>query len=298
MREYVRTFCDSFEYPQEAKEVLLLSYDKLKADILEEQFKKHIKLFENNELVDYGETIRELDDIACKISTHRYTIHLLFLICLSKHTKKLYDEQGISEKIYVDTMYDLKIKAFECYQLYDVWGNFVAAEWEFGILDLSIFALGRLQFAPTKFEGTYSKNGHTIHPGDTVIDVHIPSGTGLRYEDCMKSYQEAEKFFEKRFLGSVTPFVCYSWLLYPPNKEILPENSNILKFIKDYDMINVSVDEEKTDLWRIYYKEANKVPVDLPRTTSLQRAYADWLSQGNKVGLGHGVFFMENGNIF
>ena len=66
--------------------------------------------------------------------------------------------------------------------------------------------------------------------------------------------------------------------------------------MKDYDIVSTSFYENGSDLWRVFYKERKKDPKELPRDTSLQRGYADWLMKGNKVGMGYGVFFFDGEN--
>lgn len=60
-----------------------------------------------------------------------------------------------------------------------------------------------------------------------------------------------------------------------------------------FDIYEAYDDEKKQDLWRVYSSAWDKEPDQLPRNTTLQRAYADWMKQGNPVGVGKGVFFKD-----
>ena len=51
--------------------------------------------------------------------------------------------------------------------------------------------------------------------------------------------------------------------------------------------------DEFDNAWRIYGADGNKPADELPRNTSIQRAYADWLKKGNKAGWGYGIFLFD-----
>ena len=100
----------------------------------------------------------------------------------------------------------------------------------------------------------------------------------------------AKEFF-KREVGDPTPFVCSSWLLYPENKDILPETSNTYKFLMRFDIYNHRITKDGSNLWRLFdTKETN--PDRLPTDTSFRRRYVEHLKKGGKLGSGKGVFFL------
>lgn len=61
----------------------------------------------------------------------------------------------------------------------------------------------------------------------------------------------------------------------------------------DFIIYDYRDDPEHSDLWRIFYSEYANEPKDLPRNTSLERAYADWLAAGNAIGGGSGFFIYD-----
>ena len=69
---------------------------------------------------------------------------------------------------------------------------------------------------------------------------------------------------------------------------ILSESSNIYKFMKRCDIIDFGVSETNGDLWRIFDTDENELKL-LPRNTSLQKAYAEHMENGGKMGWGFGV---------
>lgn len=297
MRDYIASFCKEFQYPAEAAESLLNEFGVLtKNTNAMNIFQKQIDLYNCGRLADYHEALNLINKASELSRANPYMISLLFFICLSKHTRELYEEKNIDYAVFYNSMYDLKCKLYECHKLHGIWGTFVA-NWFPRFFQLTRFALGRLQFETDVFKTEYSKNGNTLSPGDTVLNIHIPSRGPLIHEDCLESYRMASVFFKELFLQKPIAFVCNSWLLFPPHKEFLPEGSNILVFMNDFDIISSGFSENYEDLWRIFYKEYTGNADELPKGTSLQRAYVDWLRKGNKTGYGYGVFLFNGGNI-
>ena len=101
-------------------------------------------------------------------------------------------------------------------------------------------------------------------------------------------------YFSNRFNTNKLPFVCWSWLLYPPNEKILPETSNIVQFMRKYDIIEM---EEYGEAYNpvahiLFNREKMGDVATLPQDTSLRKRYAEFLQKGGKTGWGYGVFFL------
>jgi hypothetical protein len=295
MHSYIVTFCNEIRFPEEAIQDLLQNYNELSAkENWLDRFNELVEYFKKNNSKDKHEAIfSQLDEVAKLSGLQNYSVHMLYLIALSIHTRKLYEEKNISFDIYLDSMSDLRAKLMECYELYGVWGTSVGW-WEIDLFNLNLIALGRLQFELIPYQGEYTNGTHRLKQGDMVLNVHIPSLGPLLYEDCKASFKKAALYFRDYFKERPVTFVCHSWLLYPEHRLFLPPNSNILKFMSFFDIISSEISEDKSDLWRVFYKDWEKDPIDLPRNTSIQRAYADWLMNGNKIGMGYGVFFYED----
>ena len=290
MKNYIESFCKEFGFPDEAKEVLLNCYDAVRANPEAfSLFQEPVELYFGGQLTDYTRALGMMDKAAELAGVHRFTVHMLFYVCLSKHTRALYLKRGIPYSVYFDSMSDLKWKLFECKKVENIWGT-ASGWWAPRFFDLTRFALGRLQFETALAEMTYAKNGYTVNPDDTVLNIHIPSSGPLYHEECLASYRMAAEFYKDTFKDKPIVFKCSSWLLYPAHYEFLPKNSNILKFMDDFDIVSSYVDEKKGFLWRIFHT-LNCDDLDaLPCETSLQRAYIDWLKKGNPVGVGIGFF--------
>lgn len=297
MKDYILSFCNTFEYPKEAITEFLRTYECIrKNEQANTLFCENITSFNKGLFTEHSSELILLDTISKLVEIHPYTIHLLFFICLSKDTKKIYDNRKISYNVFYNSMLDLKWKLFECYKMHKIWGSCVAF-WFKGFFECTRFALGRLQFEIIAFDRTYTGHNFTLNKGDTVLNVHIPSSGPLLHQDCLDSYRLAADFFKLDFVGRPTIFVCDSWLLFPKHTIFLPPSSNILAFINDYTILSEQTDEKYHDLWRIFYKEYNGSIHDFPSDTSLQRAYIDWISKGNPVGSGFGVFFWNESRI-
>lgn len=292
MRSYIKQFMVDFEYPTEAAECLLSAYDHFqeKAKV---EFDALISTYESDSNCDYDALIKQVDALSLPCGVHTYTAQLLLFICFSRKAKELYLAKGIDEQIWHDSMLDLKWKLFECKEVYDIWGSFVA-NWfpRFFIPDR--FALGRLQFEIIPYEWTpYEKNGVSIQKGDKVINVHIPrTGTGIRREVLDDAYARAAEFFKDEFKDKPVVFVCNTWLLYPGNKEFIPEKSNLRAFMENYDIVKFRDDPKRGWLWRLF-DTMEQNPDRLPADTSLRRAYINRIKAGGLTGSGSGVYIYQ-----
>lgn len=300
--QFIQDFMKHYDYPSEAVELFtevlnMLDTDKWfgsKFDELIDEFNCHRNNLDQkllNKLTVLG-TIR---------GYKYYTVHFVFLLCLTETLKSRYELIGIDEKIYYDTMADLRYKLMECIECKGVPGTFVAS-WFNGFFRLERFAYGRFQFEVSRFDNNglpYTMDcGKVINPGDIYIGFHIPSsGVPLTDDVRLSSYKEAYKHVKHLFPDGVVIFGCGSWLLYPKHREFLPETMNILRFMDDFDLVDWDEHGDFHDCWRIFGKDA-KLPADkLPQNTKLKKAYAQWLIDGNKAGSGFGLIAFNGRKI-
>lgn len=154
--------------------------------------------------------------------------NFLAFLYMCEALEQKYKSKGISNEILHDTLHDLVIWS-------DVWSDLKGQLW-LGELDwlsnhLSglLFKLGRLQFAIQRFEEDVAAFG--IQRGAVNIGVHIPAVGPLKPELCKESFSLANDFFAKYFPEiTYTFYTCHSWLLDDTLRELLPVESNILKF--------------------------------------------------------------------
>lgn len=294
MIEYVLSFMNELGFDKEAVASLSDDIEKIYAnEDAKALFAGAVDDYERDIHSNYTE-LREAAKRAGEIvGVHAYSAELLLFICFSKHLRELYRLRGIRDRIWFDSMSDLKWKLWECKAVKGIWGSFVAG-WFPGFFNLTRFALGRLQFEIVEFDGEYEKNGRSLKKGDKVINVHIPRTlTPLDKESRDDAYAQAAEFFRNMTDGAPIAFVCSSWLLYPEAEKILPVHSNIRGFMADYDMIRSKVNGEGEygDMWRLFDMDFTGDLNDYPEDSSLRRAYKKFLLDGNRTGSGYGVFF-------
>lgn len=224
-----------------------------------------------------------------------YTVWGLFLALAAENAYKAYQEEGIPEKVFFDTFSDLRCKTIECKENKGVWGTFVAF-WYPIFYRLDIFKLGRLEYELISYRGPETVlGGHTVRPGDKVLNIHIPSsGEAFHRAARLESYRLAYEFFKDRLGGGPLAFVCHSWLLYPEYRNVLPAGSNIVSFMDDFAILEAE-DGAFDDAWRVFGPEADRAPADLPERTSMQRAFKKHLLAGGKTGCAQGIFLFDGG---
>ena len=294
MKKYLEQFLKDFEYKDSDAQFLLSEYDKIAGNwSSNDQFNKIIAEYEKSIKIDYYNDVLVKAQNACNnVGVHPYTSGLLIFMCLSKHLKKLYLEKGISEEIYHNSMLDLRYKLEECKLVKNIIGSFVA--WWFpGFFDMTRFALGRLQFELSTYNGEdYEKNGKKVTKGDIVIGVHIPrSETPITKEATDDAYEQAAKFFADQIPNKQIVFVCHSWLLYKATLEVFPKHTNTYRFIHEFDVTWETHDKEGeyNDAWRLFDMDYTGKVEDYPENSSMRRAYKQYLLDGGKTGEGFGI---------
>lgn len=294
MKAIIENFLEEFDYPQEARQELLATYDRVsECPELNAVFDRYIREYAEKDNIIWNIAADEITACAEAYGLPNLTVHLLFYICQTPHAKKLYEERGLSMQIYHDTFMDFKYKLFECHDRRGIWGNQEIKHWNGRFFELTRFALGRLQFETREFMGgtDYVKDGRRVRPGDLVINIHIPSGGPMTQEAVEASFAQAHEFYKHLFPDGETIFTCRSWLLYPPHREFLPEGSNILKFMDLFDIFSSREDKLFRDWWRIFYKEYENNLDEMPANTRLQRAYIEMVKHGYCQGSGYGIRF-------
>jgi hypothetical protein len=119
-----------------------------------------------------------------------------------------YERLGIPFEIASASVADVgrKVRAY---------GATVDLPWLVGVLRADVLTFGRLQFERALKQGTRA--------------LHIPEGDSLRPADVDDALARATEF-----LGD-DPIVCTSWLLDPTLRS-LPETSNIVAFVRRFDI--------------------------------------------------------------
>lgn len=211
-------------------------------------------------------------------------MRLAVILNLAVRVKQKYDEAGIDEKIYYDTMSDIEIWCRHTdYKGLKNYG------WLKSHVSFELFRLGRLQFQFYECKNkTLLYNKLPFSYGDNLIYIHIPEGEKLEKEKCLESLKQAETFFSQYFPWyNYNYYLCESWLLYSANRDFMSEDSNIVKFMDMFDICyDVKVDVQAIE--RIFGKR-EMFRKNYPEKTDLQKRAKNYILKGNKLGIGTGV---------
>lgn len=160
----------------------------------------------------------------------------------------------------------------------------------------AIYSLGRLQFnrLTIGFDPPPPSDGiATPTKGEYAIGLHISETGPMDPDACSASIARAREFFPAYFPDEPVRFAtCGSWLLDDQLATYLPESSNIVRFLRRFQLIPK---EPETGAWtsgdraivefvfrRIYRGEdyPSELIAALPRETTLQRAIIGHLEAG------------------
>ncbi|MDR1094486.1 MAG: acyltransferase domain-containing protein [Clostridiales bacterium] len=197
-----------------------------------------------------------------------------------------YRERGISEGVYIDTFADIALWERLCLRETGERG-LKETEWLALHLKMELFKLGRMQYQTIVLAGDVNAGGRAIRKGSEVYGVHIPRGEAFGDAEREKSYRAAEAFFKRDKMI----FRCDSWMLSPVLKEVLPPESNILRFARDYRVSRLDPANRAAE--RFVFGKVLE-PADLPAaeaSTSLQRAVLRRVKEGRPVGTAEGFYF-------
>ena len=254
-----------------------------------------------------------MKDLCEKTDLNLYTGYGVLFICLSKETKVLCKKWNWTDDMFRRGMLDIMLQTCECYEVKKVWG-LMGEGWMAGIVTGNVVSIGRLQFVAKPYDGEDTEvAGYRVTKGTPLITVHIPgSGESFDEKARMDAYDKAYEFYRSADsknpcfarwgnyeMDDNTPcfFYCQSWLVFPPNREILNPNSNIISFMNEFKILDTLIfgeDEVRQDLWRIFGYVPDDVPFEnFPERTSLQRAYKKFLADGNMPGQGIGAFVYD-----
>ena len=267
--------------------------------VLSAEFRAVYEEAEKDGFSRFGEALESLTALAAEHNVSKYGLHLLFVINGLPYIHRAFAAKGLPDTVFYETMDDIRCKVNECVECKGEIGTFVAG-WDDRFFYASCFAFGRFQYETAVYGGDdfTLACGKTLKHGDKFVNIHIPSrGIPLTDEIRFASYRAAYPYFKQFFDGGVVIFGCHSWLLYDKHLEFLPEGMNIRKFLCDFELIHSGETEQFHDAWRVFGRYADLPYEELPRDTSLRKAYAEWLCSGRKAGEGFGVFAFDGEKI-
>ena len=275
------------EFPEEA----IILFGMLDAAVMAEPALVRLLQEAKTDYMNAGEEhLLLLQRLASALDIDPLTANMILLLQLALELRPVYREKGYSDTLYLASMQDLRYKMMETKQLHHVWGNF-ALKWYRPFFQCTRFALGRLQYELRPWSGPDFVPW--LRTGETCYFCHIPSSGSCPPEAVLESLKQAYGFFH---IEGVFALGCYSWLLYPPHVPLFPENGNMVKFQKNFTILDRE-ERDNLDLWRIFGVDKNCDYALLPEDTTLRRNFAHWLRQGNQMGCSHGVLLFDGENI-
>ncbi len=297
MRAYAKDFMNEIGFDKDAVASLCADLDKILENAeARALFEECVALYEENIDRNYNELAEKADRAGECAGVHTYAAEMLMFIMLSKHLRELYREKNISDKIWFDSMSDLKWKLWECKAVKGIWGSFVGV-WYYRFFDMTRFALGRLQFEMGEVNDECEIGGREIKKGMKAISIHIPRTlTPLTPESRLDAYRQAVGVFGKEFGEQPVLFACHSWLLSKELPDMLKDGSNLKGFIEDFHIAKYEIANEGYygDAWRLFDMDYTGNIDDYPEDSSLRRNYKAYLKNGGRMGWGMGFFFAED----
>ena len=202
------------------------------------------------------------------------------------YTKELYKKNKISE-LYDDNIKDIDVWANDYFKKTSRKGiSKRHFEWIDSILELKVIKLGELQFEITK-----EMEIKEIVEKPIFINVHIREGSDLSEVKCEESYDMAIEYYRKYYDFSNVVFICCSWLINKKLNNILPNDSNIIKFQNKYKELFVYENEIQAE--ERVFGEFLEDKTDYIEETSLQKKLKKELIKNEKYGTALGYFIKE-----
>ncbi len=124
-----------------------------------------------------------------------------------------------------------------------------------------------------------------LGPGDTVLDMHIPGDMPLTLDLIRDALQRSESFFDRFYPGKpFSAWVCDSWLFSPQIKNMLPPESNILRWQREGYLLP---SDSSPDYFLLFvFGTASIDYATAPRNTRLRRAVIEHLERGDPLNCG------------
>ncbi len=133
-----------------------------------------------------------------------------------------------------------------------------------------------------------------LQKGDPVLAVHIPATGAMRHHLCGESFRKAAEFFRRYFPGfKFQAFTCDSWLLDAQLEKYLPEESNIVKFLREFYLLPVPDASERQTFERVFGRKYDNLD-EAPQETSLQRAVVEHCKNGGHWRNGGMIYFPQD----
>ena len=213
---------------------------------------------------------------------------MLYALCKCEDFFENGKAKGIPESILTETMQEVRRHSMNYHRssggkkigIYQI-------RWAGTVLSGRLYCLGRLEFEMRTTKKSWEKGG--IIPGDKVISIHIPrTGGPMTDEEVEESFRMAEEFLPKFFPDhDYKCYTCHSWLLDPALRKLLKPDSNIIRFMDRFDVVETN---PSTSALGIIFGVGTTYENVLEKNpqTSLQKAAQEYIRNGGTLGEGFG----------
>lgn len=134
-----------------------------------------------------------------------------------------------------------------------------------------------------------------LSKGDTVIDIHIPASGKLNRDLCKQSVLSAEEFFYSFFPEiKYKAYHCTTWLFDSQYQKILPKNSNIVQFQREFYLYPLRTSDNA--VWERVFGKRLEDLASAPKDTVLRRAVIDYYEGGYRLHDAGGFILKEDLN--
>ena len=200
---------------------------------------------------------------------------------------------------FYNSIYDLNYRVMRYYHKEHIFGvGKKDLKWLAFIYRGEIFDLGSLRFQMTSFNyQEIEREGYQYMPLDKkwkkrfpetepIINIHIIKNADLSPDKVEDSLTAAIHFFANYFPAhDYEIFLCRTWLLYPPMRQLLDPDSNIVSFSKRFEIIAKN-ENAKQALDRIYGTSDLETICSMDKESSLeQSAYKNLDNLGVAAGI-------------
>lgn len=218
---------------------------------------------------------QKLQEMFAEYGPGQIPLLAVHLLCAVRIYDK-YQEKGIPDQIYYDTMGAFTRFCQECHDNSGCW-YYDRAFWAYRQVSMQLFRIGILEYEFIQQDG------------EPMITVHIPSDVVFSEENLQHTFRAAKEFFAAFYPEcSGQTICCHSWLMAPKLRELLPDTAGIIRFQNCFTGIKETPEKDACLNWLFHAKADTKVE-DYPEDTSLQRKVKALMLEGGHLGAGFGV---------
>ncbi len=138
---------------------------------------------------------------------------------------------------------------------------------------------------------------HCVQEGDSVLGVHIPATGTMDYTRCCRSFSRSLPFFKRHFPEFESrAFTCSSWLLDRQLKDHLPADTNIIRFLNEWNLIPEPEADSRQTIERVFGDVGSDFDT-WPQSTSLQQIIVGHMNDGGLWRMGAGIIVPDSGSF-